>query len=57
MNINGYDGLRKRPTYDVLIGYIQNKQPTIKYPNRLATQIMNSKELTKLDGLGMEWKE
>ena len=53
MNINGYNGLRKKPTYNVLIDYIQNKQPTIKYPNRLATQIMNSKELTKLDDLGM----
>ena len=53
MNIHGYNGLRKKTTYDGLIDYIQNKQPTIKYPNRLATQIMNSKELTKLDDLGM----
>ena len=46
-------GLRKKPTYNSLIEYIQNDQPNIKYPNRLATQIMNSRELSKLDGLGM----
>ena len=46
-------GLRKKPTYNSLIEYIQNDQPNIKYPNRLATQIMNSRELSKLDGVGM----
>ena len=46
-------GLRKKPTYDSLIDYIQNDQPNIKYPNRLATQITNSREMTKLDGVGM----
>ena len=46
-------GLRKKPTYDSLIDYIQNKQPTLKYPDRLATQIMNSRELGNLDKIGM----
>ena len=46
-----YDGLRKKPTYESLIDYIQNKQPTLKYPDRLATQIMNSRELSKIDGM------
>ena len=46
-------GLRKKPTYDSLIDYIQNKQPIIKYPDRLATQIMNSRELGNLDKIGM----
>ena len=46
-------GLRKKPTYDTLIDYIQNKQPILKYPDRLATQIINSRELSNLDGLGM----
>ena len=46
-------GLRKKPTYDSLIDYIQNKQPTLKYPDRLATQIMNSRELDNLDKIGM----
>ena len=47
------DGLRKKPTYDSLIDYIQNKQPILKYPDRLATQIMNSRELGNLDKIGM----
>ena len=46
-------GLRKKPTYESLIDYIQNKQPLIKYPNRLATQIMNSREMLSLDKIGM----
>ena len=37
-------GLRKKPTHDSLIDYIQNKQPIFKYPDRLATQIMNSRD-------------
>ena len=51
--MQNYGGLRKRPTYDSLIDYLQNKQPIIKYPDRLATQIINSRELSNLDGLGM----
>ena len=46
-------GLRKKPTYESLIDYIQNKQPLIKYPDRLATQIMNSREMLSLDKIGM----
>ena len=46
-------GLRKKPTYDSLVDYIQNKQPTLKYPDRVATQIMNSRELLSLEKIGM----
>ncbi len=46
-------GLRKKTSYDTLIDYIQNKQPTFKYPDRLATQIMNSRELGNLDKMGV----
>jgi hypothetical protein len=48
-----YNGLHKKPTYDSLIDYIQNKQPILKYPNRLATEIMNSREMSKLNGIGI----
>ena len=34
--------LRQRPTYDEVMGYEENKQPKIKYPNRLATQILDT---------------
>ena len=39
--------------HDSLIDYIQNKQPTLKYPDRLETQTMNSRELDNLDKIGM----
>ena len=49
-----YKGLSKRETYDELIDYIQNKQDKIKLPNRLATLLRNSPELSNLlDGEGM----
>ena len=36
-----YKGLRKRPTFDNIIDYLEHHQEIIKYPNRIATQIMN----------------
>ena len=36
-----YKGLRKRPTFDNLIDYLEHHQEIIKYPNRISTQIMN----------------
>lgn len=36
-----YEGLRRRESYDGLVNYI-NRDENIKYPNRLATMILNS---------------
>lgn len=48
-----YDGLKKRETYDEIVDYIQNKQDTIKYPDRTAKQIRNSPQISNLlDGDG-----
>jgi len=48
-------GLRKRPTYDELIG---NLNENYRYPNRVATQLRNSPQLTNLlDGEGMGFVE
>ena len=44
--------LRKRPTYDEIIGYLENKQPEVKYPNRLATQISNTPQMSQFLGDG-----
>ena len=33
-----FKGLRKKATYDRLVGYLDGKQERIKYPDRLATQ-------------------
>ena len=37
-----YTGLRKRPTFDNLIDYLEHHQEIIKYPNRISTKIMNN---------------
>ena len=44
------EGLRKRPTYNEVVDYIENDQPKIKYPNRTASFLRNSPYLSQLDG-------
>ncbi len=45
-------GLRKKPTYEELIKYIQDDPDTIRYPNRDAAITSNSFEFNKLVGEG-----
>ena len=33
--------LRKRPTYNEVVDYLENDQPKIKYPDRRATFLRN----------------
>ena len=42
--------LRKKPTFDELINYIEIEQPKIKYPDRTATFLRNSHYLSQFDG-------
>ena len=42
--------LRKRPTYNEVIDYLENDQPKIKYPDRRATFLRNSPYLSQFDG-------
>ena len=52
-----YNGLKRRQTYEEIIDYLQYGQERIKYPNRAATQLRNSPELTNLlDGEGLNIK-
>ena len=44
--------LRKRPTYNEIIDYLENKQPVIKYPDRVATQISNTPQMSRFLGEG-----
>lgn len=44
------EGLRKRKTYEEMVGYLQEGQPTIRYPDRTAKFIRNSIYMTQLDG-------
>ena len=37
-----YNGLKKRESYDEIVATIENDQTKVKYPNRVASQIMNS---------------
>ena len=43
--------LRKKPTFNELINYIEVEQPKIKYPDRTATFLRNSHYLSQFDGL------
>ena len=45
-----HDGLRRRPTYDEVIDYLENDQPKVKYPDRRATFLRNSPYMTQFDG-------
>ena len=42
--------LRKRPTYNEIVDYLENDQPKIKYPDRTATFLRNSPYLSQFDG-------
>ena len=42
--------LRKKPTYEQLINYLEVEQPKIKYPDRTATILRNSHYLSQFDG-------
>ena len=38
------DGLKRRQTYEKVIGYIENDKDKIKYPDRTAKQLRNTFE-------------
>ena len=43
------ENLRRKPTYNELINYLEFEQPKIKYPNRDATFLRNSHYLSQFD--------
>ena len=45
-------GLRRKPTYEEVIDYIENDPDKIKYPNRAAKFMRNTFQLSQLDGAG-----
>jgi hypothetical protein len=52
------DGLKKKDTYDSLVEYLDGGQERVKYPDRLATQLRNSQEISNLlDNEGLSWLE
>ena len=44
-----YSGLKKRESYDEIVAIIEGDQTNVKYPNRVAMQIMNSPHTKQLD--------
>ena len=50
-------GLKKKPTLTELITKIETGPNTITYPDRTATLVRNSFELSQLDGEGMREME
>ena len=49
--------LRKKPTFNELINYLEIKQPKIKYPDRTATFLHNSHYLSQFDGNLLDMEE
>jgi hypothetical protein len=50
--------LRKKDTYNSLVWYLDGGQETIRYPDRLATQLKNSHQMNNLlDDEGKGWFE
>ena len=45
-------GLRRKPTYEEVIDYIENDPDKIKYPNRAAKFMRSTFQLSQLDGAG-----
>ena len=44
--------LRQRPTYKEIIGYVEHGDPKIKYPNRIATFLSKTPEMSQFLGDG-----
>ena len=44
-----YSGLKKRESYDEIVAIIEGDQTKVRYPNRVAMQIMNSPYMKQLD--------
>ena len=49
MNRVDYTGLKKRDTYDEIVALVEAGGGVIKYPNRVASQILNSPYMKQID--------
>ena len=47
-----FQGVKKRPLFDEIVGYLDTQQQIMKYPDRTATRIKDSHYYTNLDGQG-----
>jgi len=49
MNRVNYTGLKQRDTYDEIVALVESGGGVIKYPNRVASQILNSPYMKQID--------
>ena len=49
MNRVNYTGLKKRDTHDEIVALVEAGGGVIKYPNRVASQILNSPYMKQID--------
>ena len=49
MNRVNYTGLKKRDTYDEIVALVEAGGGVIEYPNRVASQILNSPYMKQID--------
>ena len=53
-----FSGLRKKDSYDEILNYIQTDKTKAKYPNRLATFLMNTPQYSPLlENRGLDGQE
>ena len=49
MLLVNYAGLKRRDLYDEIVAIVEGDRTKMKYPNRVATQILNSPYMKQLD--------
>ena len=47
-----FQGLKKRPLFDEIVGYLETQQKIMKYLDRIVARIKHSHYHTNLDGQG-----
>ena len=47
-----HQGLKMRPTFNEIVGYLDTEQQMLKYPNRTAMRIKNDPDYINSDGQG-----
>ena len=48
-----YQGLKRKPSFNEIIGYLESGQERMKYPDRTITQIFNHPYYTNLSNLSI----
>lgn len=52
MKTNYFQGLKRKPRFNEIVGYIDTEQQILTYPDRTAMRIKDDPYYTNLDGQG-----